>query len=446
MRRFLAIVIVLGALAGVVVGLFVAPLAVSLVLDAGGGPEPPPPPPSPPEPPPEQAPAEQAPPEQADGTAAAEAEAAGCTPGPLGLRAAQVIVAGMPGVTDPEEPLARQLTDLGVGGVFLAEPNVRSAEQVRALTTAMEERSANGLLVAADEEGGRVSDFRDVLGPTPSARELAATSGPEEIEAAALRVGEELASLGVDLDLAPVADLDSGPAGGIVGDRSFSADPATASTAAVAYARGLAAAGVLPTAKHFPGHGRSTADSHEELAPVEVTRAELEARDLVPFDALIAAGVPAVMTSHVAYSALDPELPASLAPETYDLLRDHGFAGVAVTDSIGMGAVNTRWGFPSATVMAVAAGADAVLATDGTQAVAMRDAVVAAVGDGRLPEERLDEAAARVLALKGVDPAVLTCAEAQVPTGLGGGTVTAGRGVEGVDLGGAGDDVPAERP
>lgn len=454
MRRFLAIVIVLGALAGVAVGLFVAPLAVTLVLDSGGGQEPPPPasdPRDPPDPPDVEDPQDAEDPQAAeDGEAegaAAEAEPSGCTAGPLELRAAQVIVAGMPDVADPEDPLARQLTDLGVGGVFLSEPNVRSSEQVRALTGAMEERSPNGLLVTADEEGGRVSGLRDLLGPTPSARELAATSGPEEIEAAALRVGQELASLGVDLDLAPVADLDSGPAGGIVGDRSFSGDPATASTAALAYARGLAAAGVVPTAKHFPGHGGSTADSHETLATLEVTREELEARDLVPFDALIAAGIPVVMTSHVAYSALDPELPASLAPQTYALLRDLGFTGVALTDSIGMGAVNTRWGFTEATVMAVAAGADAVLATDGSQAVAMRDALVAAVADGRLPEERLDEAAARVLALKGVDPAVLTCSEAEVPTGLGGGaTVTAGRGVEGVDLDGAGDDVPAEDP
>lgn len=412
MRRFLVLVVVLGALAGVVVGLFVAPLAVSVVLSGGLGADEPPPAPSP-------SPSEPAPSTEAAAAGTREPTAQpSCVPGPLEARAAQVLVVGLPDVTDAGDALAGEVTDLGVGGVFLSEGNVLSATQVRTLSDQLADRSPNGLLVTTDEESGRVSSFRALLGDTPSARDLAATSGPEDIEAYAEDLGGQLAEFGVDLDLAPVADLDGGDAGAVIGDRSFSSDPATASIASLAFSRGLSQGGVLPAVKHFPGQGRAEQDSHVVLEVVDATLAELEATDLVPFDDHIAAGAPVVMTNHLAFAALDPELPASLAPETYELLRERGFNGVAITDSLGMGAVNTRWPFGEAAVLAVAAGADAVLATDGTRALEMRDALVGAVGDGRLPEERLDEAVARVLALKGEDPAALTCAEADPPAGL----------------------------
>jgi beta-N-acetylhexosaminidase len=137
---------------------------------------------------------------------------------------------------------------------------------------------------------------------------------------------------------------------------------------------------------------------------------ELVARDLVPFQQLIDAGAPVVMMNHLDYAALDPDLPASLSPTAYALLRSMGFRGAAITDSLGMGAVNTRWDFPEAAVRAVAAGADGAFATDGRQAVRMRDALVTAVRSGRLPESRLDEAATRMAELAGADAHALTCA------------------------------------
>jgi beta-N-acetylhexosaminidase len=149
---------------------------------------------------------------------------------------------------------------------------------------------------------------------------------------------------------------------------------------------------------------------------VDATLADLQAHDLAPFGALIKAGVPAVMLDHVAYTAFDPDLPASLTPAAYKLLRDMGFRGVAITDSVGMGAVNLRWGFGEATARAIAAGADAVLTTDGTQAPAMRDAIVAAVRAGRIPEARLNEAAGRVTALAGGDAHAISCTSPDLPT------------------------------
>jgi beta-N-acetylhexosaminidase len=229
------------------------------------------------------------------------------------------------------------------------------------------------------------------------------------------QLGKRLAGVGIDLDLAPLLDLDAGPSRGIVGDRSFSADPARAADYGLAFAAGLDAAGVTPTVKHFPGQGRSTTDTHLEGGVVAASVEELMRTDLLPFQRAIDAGAPVIMLNHLSYEALDGDLPATVSPRAYALLRSMGFDGVAMTDSIGMGAVNLRWGFEGTAVMAVQAGADAVLATDGSQALAMRDALVAAVRSGRLPEARLDEAAARVTALAGGDPVAMSCRPAKVP-------------------------------
>ena len=170
-----------------------------------------------------------------------------------------------------------------------------------------------------------------------------------------------------------------------------------------------------PTVKHFPGQGRSTTDTHAEAAVVDTSLEELRATDLLPFQRAIDAGAPVVMLNHLGYGALDADLPASLSPKAYALLREMGFEGVAMTDSLGMGAINLRWDFPEAAVRAIEAGADAALATDGNQAERMRAALVEAVTSGRLPEDRLNEAAARVTALAGGDPMAMSCLDITMP-------------------------------
>lgn len=339
-----------------------------------------------------------------------------CEPAPLAARAAAVLVVGIPGVTTAEEPLGRSLVEMGVGGLFLSEPNVESAEQVRALVDGLRGQADRPLLVSTDEESGRVAVTREIVGAGPSPRRLARQRTPEQVREYAAGIGKQLLDVGVDLDLAPLLDLDDGPYSGIIGDRSFSADPETAATYGLAFSAGLADAGVTPTVKHFPGQGRSTTDTHAEAAVVEATLDELLASDLLPFQRAIDAGAPVVMLNHLGYSALDGDLPASLSPKAYALLREMGFQGVAMTDSLGMGAVNLRWDFPEAAVRAIEAGADVALATDGNQAVRMRDALIAAVESGRLPEERLSEAAARVTALAGGDPVAMSCLPMEIPT------------------------------
>ncbi|HWH29465.1 MAG TPA: glycoside hydrolase family 3 N-terminal domain-containing protein [Mycobacteriales bacterium] len=339
-----------------------------------------------------------------------------CEPAPLAERAGAVLMVGLTGVTEPTDPLvAEVVADVGVSGVFINHDNVVDAEQLTALVAGLRQQAGRPIAVATDEESGRVAVTRDIVGSGPSPRRLARRA-PEEVRAFAAELGGSLAEVGIDLDLAPLLDLDDGAYGGIVGDRSFSADPETAATYGLAFSRGLLDAGVRPTVKHFPGQGRSDADTHAEAAVVEASLDELRDTDLLPFQRAVDAGIPVVMLNHLGYAALDGDLPASLSPKAYELLREMGFEGVAMTDSLGMGAVNLRWDFPEAAVRAIEAGADVALATDGRQAVRMRDAIVSAVDSGRLPEERLDEAAARATALAGGDPEQMSCVDVELPT------------------------------
>ncbi len=329
-----------------------------------------------------------------------------CQPAPLEARAATVLAVGVNNATTADAPLAASVAALGVGGVILLGSNILDAPQARALIAGLRQRSPRGLLVSVDEEGGRVSRLRPIVGSTPSARALGQRALADIATVAAER-GVVLRDLGFDLVLAPVVDADGGPAGGAIGDRAFATTPADAGPRAAAFAEGVRRAGVAATAKHFPGQG-GLADSHDGQVVSDAPLADLRAAATAGFGPVVAAGVGAVMMSHVTYRALGPS-PASLEPAAYGLLRSLGFGGVAITDAVGMEAIVEEWSLPEATVLALKAGADLVLATPGDRAAAMRDGVVAAVADGRLSESRLDEAVGRVLRLRGEDPAAMVC-------------------------------------
>ncbi|HYX45133.1 MAG TPA: glycoside hydrolase family 3 N-terminal domain-containing protein [Acidimicrobiales bacterium] len=338
-----------------------------------------------------------------------------CQPASLQDRAAHVLVVGIPDVTDPSDPLVDEVLGLGVGGVLLTDGNVESHGQVAALVQDLRRRSRHPLVVSTDEETGRVRTFEDVLGRTPSARRLAKESTPPAVRQRGRELGAALASMGIDLDLAPVADLDAGPYSGIIGDRSFSADPTVATQYALAFAAGLTDGGVRATAKHFPGHGSAHGDDHSGRITSSISLSDLDATHVKPFVAMVGAGIPVVMMSNVDYAALDRDLPASLSPAAYRLLRETGFRGVALTDSVGMGAVNLRWDPGTAAVKAIEAGADGVLVTNGSFAREMVDSLAVAVQRGELSEARLNEAAARMAALAGGDPIAVACQAAVVP-------------------------------
>ena len=338
-----------------------------------------------------------------------------CQPASLHDRAARVLVVGLPDVTDTTDPLVADVLQLGVGGVLLTDGNVASRSQVTALVQDLRGRSRHPLVVSTDEETGRVRTFEGILGPSPSARRLAREATAPAVRQRGRELGAALASMGIDLDLAPVADIDGGPYSGIIGDRSFSSDPEVATEYALAFAAGLADGGVRATAKHFPGHGAAAGDDHTGRVTSSLTLPELTATHVKPFAAMAGAGIPVIMMSNVDYAALDPALPASLSPAAYRLLRETGFRGVALTDSVGMAAVNKRWDMAVAAVKAVAAGADGVVTTNGAFAKDMVHALVVAVQEGELSEQRLNEAAARMAALAGGDPMAVACQAPVVP-------------------------------
>ncbi|NYE37240.1 beta-N-acetylhexosaminidase [Nocardioides cavernae] len=320
--------------------------------------------------------------------------------------AGQVIVADWQGTSAP----VAMVRDLHLGGVIAFSSNVASAEQVARVNSALthQVRRTWPLFLGVDQEGGVVERLRGAATRFPAFMSTGAADDAALTRRAYAAGAGELRRLGFTVDFAPDADVTSGPDDPTIGSRAASSRPAVVAEQVVAAAAGFGSAGVLPVIKHFPGHGSVPADSHLTLPVQARTAEELEATDLVPFRAAVEAGLPAVMVGHIDVRAVDPRVPSSLSRKvTTGLLRDElGFGGLVVTDSLEMAGV-TRGRSPARTaVQAMRAGAD-VLLMPPSPAVA-RTALVRAVRGGSLPRRRLEQAAARQIALlrhlAGVEP------------------------------------------
>jgi beta-glucosidase-like glycosyl hydrolase len=280
----------------------------------------------------------------------------------------------------------------GVGGVIVFGGE---AGEVRDLTDEIQRLAPRPLLVASDLERGAGQQFRGAT-PLPPAAALAHLDDPEVTRRAAEITAREARALGVGWVLAPVADLDIEPLNPIVGTRAFGGDPQRAARQVEQWVRGCADGGALSCVKHFPGHGRTAADSHIERPRVEASRGELEA-DLLPFRAAIAAGVDSVMAAHVAFPALDPSGEAATRSAAILgglLRRTLRFSGMIATDAINMAGFSGSESEGEAAVRAVAAGCDALLyPRDLDGAVA---ALAAALREGRLDPGRVSEAGERI--------------------------------------------------
>jgi beta-N-acetylhexosaminidase len=300
------------------------------------------------------------------------------------------------------------IRDLGVGHVILFARNVAEPEQVADLvrelqSVAREARHDLPLLVAVDQEGGRVARLREPWTLWPPQRAIG-RSGSEDLArrmGAALAV--ELKACGIRCDFAPVVDVDSNPKNPIIGDRSFGDDPDLVGRLGAALVQGLQDGGVAACAKHFPGHGDTDVDSHLALPVVEHSRSRLEEVELPPFRKAIEAGVATIMTAHVVVRELDPDVPATLSPAIIDgLLRKQlGFEGVIVSDDLEMKAVAAHWQPGEAAVRAVRAGCDIlpVCASADAQVEAI-EGVVRAVESEELRFTEMDAAGLRIRALK----------------------------------------------
>ncbi|HZF05143.1 MAG TPA: glycoside hydrolase family 3 N-terminal domain-containing protein [Patescibacteria group bacterium] len=336
--------------------------------------------------------------------------------GALNPRLGELLLVGFHGTAlEDNAALERLVCETRVAGVILFARNIVNAEQTARLTRELSARArectGHALLVAVDAEGGRVMRLGPDAGwtETPSHQDLGQAGDLAQTELEARRIGGMLRAAGINWNLAPVVDVGYNPANPVIVGvgRSFGATPTLVAAQARAYITGMHAAGVLTALKHFPGHGSSADDSHAGF--VDVTDTARPDVELVPYRLLLAEGVvDAVMTAHVYNRHLDAWVPATLSRPTIDGMLRHklGWRGVVVSDDMRMGAIEQHYGAGDAAVRALRAGVDLILIADdrlpGDRSASAETlkAIRQAVRRGRLPARRVDEALARVAALR----------------------------------------------
>ncbi|MFY4716929.1 glycoside hydrolase family 3 protein [Streptomyces sp. LaBMicrA B280] len=321
-------------------------------------------------------------------------------PDTLTRDALAVLQPGFDGTTAPD--WVRRRLGEGLASVALFGRNVVTENQVTSLTAQLH-AERDDLLIAIDEESGDVTRLDVRTGSSfPGNHALGAVDDPDLTRAVSRELGRRLAACGVNFDWAPSADVNANADNPVIGVRSFGAATDLVARHTAAWVEGLQSTGVAACTKHFPGHGDTNIDSHHAVPRIDVDAETLFARELPPFRAAIAAGTRAVMSAHILVPALDPDRPGTLSRRILtELLREElGYQGLIVTDGMEMRAISGTYGLEHGVVLAIAAGADAIcvgggLCDEGT-VLGLRDALVAAVRSGELPEERLADAAARV--------------------------------------------------
>jgi beta-N-acetylhexosaminidase len=313
----------------------------------------------------------------------------------------QMFVVGIGG-TEPDYYIEKMLRERNIGGILLHDYNMQSKEQTQVMVSELQELSIKDspctpLIVAVDQEGGRISSAPWVTYHPPAAA-VGRSGRPARAQRIAEEIGRQLGAAGVNTDLAPVVDTGFGAA---IGDRSFGTDPHLVSKMGAAAVRGFEAAGIISTAKHFPNHGAAKVDSHTGLPVVDHDIQTILSYDLPPFKQAVEAGVPMVMVGHLLYPAIDPERPASLSPKAIKLLRQEvGFDGVIITDDLAMEGAKQGGTVAQAAVKAVSAGADMLIISSPQEQVDAYSAVVRGVKQGRISQDQINDSVDRILKLK----------------------------------------------
>ena len=318
----------------------------------------------------------------------------------------RVFMAGFEGETVPSA-LRELLRNEALAGVILFRRNIISLPQLSALTSELREAAGRDLLIAVDHEGGRV--FRmpppfTQIPPMETIGNYAATHADGEKLAfdVGRLMGAELAAVGINVNFAPILDINTNPKNPIIGNRAFSGDTEQIARLGCAMIRGLSEGGVIACGKHFPGHGDTPEDSHRTCPVLPHTLSRLRFMELVPFVRAIEAGVPMLMTAHILYGAIDASQMVTLSPRAITgLLREElGYEGVVVTDDLEMGAVTQMTTPEDAAVRSLAAGCDlALICRDLAVTRRALDAVAHALDRGALLLPNLERAAARIAAL-----------------------------------------------
>ena len=313
--------------------------------------------------------------------------------------AGQVLVVGYRGADVPPS-LRAALEDGSIGGIVLFKRNIASVTDVHRVLKELAHHPARPPMVAVDQEGGRVARLGPPVLKLPPMATLGAIGQVDLTFRLAAVLGRQLRQLGFNTDFAPVLDVNTNPANPVIGDRAFGSDVTTVIEHALAFARGLANAGIIACGKHFPGHGDTDLDSHLALPRLSHDRRRLDEVELRPFAA--ASEIPSIMTAHVVFEAIEPSRPATLSPDALRILRDDlGYRGVVISDDLEMKAVAERHRIEESAQLAISAGCDAALiCSDLDAAWRTRDRLAERAATDPRFKTRLQEAAAHFLTLR----------------------------------------------
>ncbi len=313
------------------------------------------------------------------------------------LAAARMLMVGFPGAE--VTPALGRLLEAGVSGCIFFRRNAPEPSRVAGLAAAIKGRAGRALLLSIDQEGGRVARLGAPFAAIPSMREIGATGDATLARDAGWVIGREMRAAGFDVVLAPVMDVDTNPANPVIADRSFGRDADLVSRMGVAFIEGLQSTTVAGCAKHFPGHGDTSQDSHHDLPRLAHDLERLERVELPPFRAAVEAGVASVMSAHVIFSPLDARYPATMSHVALGaILRDRfGFGGVIISDDVEMKALADHYALEEQLLRGVEAGIDLFLVCH-TEEVQFRaiDVLAAAIGRGTISAHRVAHAITRI--------------------------------------------------
>lgn len=315
----------------------------------------------------------------------------------------QMILAGFDG-TEVNEELNELIQDNKVGGVILFKRNIETSFQAKELIKSVKELNKDiPLFISVDEEGGRVTRLPEDEVKFPSSSTIGSENDKEYAYNNGRKLGNVLTSYGINMDHAPVLDIYSNPKNTVIGDRAFGSDKKIVSTMGISTMKGLQDENIIPTVKHFPGHGDTELDSHFGLPIVNKTLEELKKFEFVPFKKAIKNGCDVVMVSHIVLSKVDIKNPSSISKTVIsEVLRgDLGFDKVVITDDMNMSAITKTTSVEKASVESIKAGSDIILIGSGVNSVkSVIEEIKLGIKTGDITQERIDESVYRILELK----------------------------------------------
>lgn len=317
----------------------------------------------------------------------------------------QIVMVGLEDYT-LDDNSRKMIENYYVGGFIIFSKNVEDSAQLLSLINSLKETNSKNripLFISIDEEGGRVSRIPKEIKKLPANRKIGQMNNKELSYKIGTILAEELNMFGFNMDFAPVLDINSNPKNPVIGDRAFGAEPDIVSNLGIQTMKGIQSGRVISVIKHFPGHGDTSVDSHVGLPTIDHDLERLKSFELVPFKEAIDNEADAVMVAHILLSKIDSDYPSSLSKTviTNILREDLGFDGVVITDDMTMGAISENYEIGNAAIKAINAGSDIVLVAHGFEnSITVIDSIKAAVENGVIPGERLDESVYRVLKLK----------------------------------------------